>query len=550
MESRTEGSFREIRNSALRALERKEPGSAVMLLQRLKSLGQFQGQDLLMLASAHYDQQQYGRALDILTAEEENSYGFMDDFKPKKTLLEMQCLFKLGEYEEVVQRASIAAKILDINNYQDCIQVRELLSSIYLVVGRSLKLLDKVSRAVQKFTESLRMNLCCVEAFDELIQCGAHYEIKSLLESAQFQQTGYQFMWDYYDAACCSDKSALNQKLKLLEEAPRRITRNTSAQIQEQMQKQGHPTFLFFGKSDDRVLKLRAEALWRSGNLSQCYAVTSDILKKNQFCSEMLPLHVAVCRKLGYKRELFALSHKLIERGQEAIAFYTIGSYYLVVQKFSQAEEFFEKSVEADPTFAPALMGLGDSYSAREGSDQAVAVYRKAARLFPGMHQPQLNLGIEYLHMNLIGLAQITLEQAKDISPSDPHIENELGVVHYKKEEYAQALKHFREVSHMVGRNQLAYWEPAEVNKANCLRKLRRYDEAIKTYQHALILKPGQAETYAALGYTYHLNDDLEQAVSCYQEALALAPNHTFASEMLEVAMQEEVVQWCTLDLN
>jgi len=48
-------------------------------------------------------------------------------------------------------------------------------------------------------------------------------------------------------------------------------------------------------------------------------------------------------------------------------------------------------------------------------------------------------------------------------------------------------------------------WEATVVNMGHVLRKARRYPEAIKQYHSALALAPSQAGTYAALGFTYHL---------------------------------------------
>lgn len=56
-----------------------------------------------------------------------------------------------------------------------------------------------------------------------------------------------------------------------------------------------------------------------------------------------------------------------------------------------------------------------------------------------------------------------------------------------------------RLVPHCVG------WEPIVVNLGHCYRKQQRWDDAIQVYERALGLCPGQAGTYAALGFTRHL---------------------------------------------
>ena len=50
-----------------------------------------------------------------------------------------------------------------------------------------------------------------------------------------------------------------------------------------------------------------------------------------------------------------------------------------------------------------------------------------------------------------------------------------------------------------------AAWEPTLINLGHMYRKQWQWTNAIATYERALSLKPGQAGTYAALGFTHHL---------------------------------------------
>ena len=51
----------------------------------------------------------------------------------------------------------------------------------------------------------------------------------------------------------------------------------------------------------------------------------------------------------------------------------------------------------------------------------------------------------------------------------------------------------------------LSGWESIYVNLGHVYRKQQRWQEAEEVYFKALSLKPGQASTYAALAFTYHL---------------------------------------------
>lgn len=60
--------------------------------------------------------------------------------------------------------------------------------------------------------------------------------------------------------------------------------------------------------------------------------------------------------------------------------------------------------------------------------------------------------------------------------------------------------------------DRLSGWESIYVNLGHVYRKQQRWQEAEEVYFKALSLKPGQASTYAALAFTYHL----QVSVTCF----------------------------------
>lgn len=57
-------------------------------------------------------------------------------------------------------------------------------------------------------------------------------------------------------------------------------------------------------------------------------------------------------------------------------------------------------------SFAAAWIGFGNAFAFQDESDQAMAAYRTAARLFPGLHLPLTGMGMEYHRMNNLLLAK------------------------------------------------------------------------------------------------------------------------------------------------
>ena len=60
-----------------------------------------------------------------------------------------------------------------------------------------------------------------------------------------------------------------------------------------------------------------------------------------------------------------------------------MGCYYQLVADFENARRYFSKATSLNHRFAPAWVGFGHAFAAQDESDQAMAAYRTASRLFP-----------------------------------------------------------------------------------------------------------------------------------------------------------------------
>jgi len=72
------------------------------------------------------------------------------------------------------------------------------------------------------------------------------------------------------------------------------------------------------------------------------------------------------------------------------------------------------------PPLLPALLPL--LCPSQDESDQALAAYRTACRLFPGLHTPLLGMGCAYQRMNNLHLCERCFLQAHSMCPQDPAV--------------------------------------------------------------------------------------------------------------------------------
>ncbi|GBF89495.1 anaphase-promoting complex subunit 6 [Raphidocelis subcapitata] len=302
--------------------------------------------------------------------------------------------------------------------------------------------------------------------------------------------------------------------------------------------------------SNTGVVACRAEWLHHQGRHEECYALTERALERDPYATECLPPHLASALALGRKNELFLRSHQLVEEYPDsALSWFSVGCYYMAARHFEAARRHFSKATALDRNSAHAWVGFGHAFAAQDESDQALAAYRTAARLFPGLHTPVLGMGMEYSRMNNLGLAERLFHAAHKLCPEDPLVAHEIGVLEYRNGRYALAERWLRTaLAHHAARGGSGGGgggggpaaEASLLALGHARRKLGDYPGAIEAYRGALAIAPNAASTHAAVAFALQLSGDAAGAVREYHVALGLRPDDTFAQEMLGEALREE----------
>ncbi|KXZ51181.1 hypothetical protein GPECTOR_13g668 [Gonium pectorale] len=304
------------------------------------------------------------------------------------------------------------------------------------------------------------------------------------------------------------------------------------------------------------VLTCRAELLFHKGEYEAAYALTRAVLLggSDPYAMQLLPVHIAAGTQLacsgaagaGPRNDLFLLGHRLThEHPDLAVSWYAVGCYYLAARQPEAARRYLGRATQLQRGFAPAWLAYGHAFSAQDERDQAMSAYRTAARLFPGLHTPQLGLGAEYCATASLLMAERALLLAYDICPNDPAVCHELGVLMYKCGQVAAAAMWLdRALALVPGGKCTVHWEATLVALGHCMRKLCRFADAARCYGEALALAPASPGTLAALGLVAQLSGDPRVAVERYHAALALRPDDPFTADMLreyaEMAAAEE----------
>jgi anaphase-promoting complex subunit 6 len=238
----------------------------------------------------------------------------------------------------------------------------------------------------------------------------------------------------------------------------------------------------------------------------------------------LLTIYLACLVEQNDKNELYYISHQLVEaKPSSSISWYAVGCYYLLIGKYDHSRHYFRRCTSIEGSFGEGWLGYAHAFALQGEHDQAMAAYRTSARMISNCHLPSLCIAMEYLRVNNLSLALKFVENARQICPKDPLIYNEMGVVHYKNETYAEALECFKEVFQIVGEKEIrrrVEWESTLFNVGQVHRKLRNYPEALKYFFLCLTLKPNNASTLSAIGLTYHLSNSMDKVISFFSSSL------------------------------
>jgi anaphase-promoting complex subunit 6 len=300
-------------------------------------------------------------------------------------------------------------------------------------------------------------------------------------------------------------------------------------------------------RSNGDVRVACARRMYQRGEFAACYAELHRQFELDPSRLNGMPLYFATLVELGKKNDLYLIAHSLVaDYPDKAMTWFAIGCYYMVTRQYDSARKYFSKATKINPSFVQAWIGYGHAFAAQDESDQAMAAYRTATRLFAGTHIPVLAIGMEYQRTNNLSLAQQFFSKAAEICDTDPLLHNELGVALYRQGDYANAVACFQRALSLVPVPVAMRWESLIVNLAHSLRKLGRYNDAIEHFEMALTIAPRVASTHTAIAFTYQLKSrctepvSLGLAVEYYHKALGLRADDSFAQHHLELALIDQ----------
>ena len=186
-----------------------------------------------------------------------------------------------------------------------------------------------------------------------------------------------------------------------------------------------------------------------------------------------------------------------------------IGETHLAENNFEEAEKSFSIALDADAEYNPALHALAKVYTKTKRHDKAVETLTKLSSESPYNIDTLINLGITYVDMNEDDKAKEAFNKVKEMDPTNPQANDELGKLSFKEGDYKTAAELLANTQN--GEELVRHFNNLAVGMA----AKSEFSKAEKTYMAAQNLMVGKGPTHILqynLGLAYKKHGKLKEA--------------------------------------
>lgn len=287
---------------------------------------------------------------------------------------------------------------------------------------------------------------------------------------------------------------------------------------------------------------IRSDILLIHCRYTECRDLCEDALALDPHNYSIYPNYLTCLQELKCLNKLFEVAHTLArECPDEAVSWLAVGIYYFTKGNLSDARRYFSKASIMEPYCAAAWLGFAHTFAQEGEYEQAITAYSTTARLFPGSHLPYLFLGMQHLHLNNLSLAGEYLMTSFFICDNDPLLLNEIGVVHYNKNELDRArefLEKALEIANTLDSDPES-WLCIHSNLGFVYRRLGDYTTSLQYFNHVLRSSKQDPSILSAAALVHMQMGEPDKAILRLNQALSLSRNDSITLDLFSRAIEE-----------
>jgi tetratricopeptide (TPR) repeat protein len=199
-----------------------------------------------------------------------------------------------------------------------------------------------------------------------------------------------------------------------------------------------------------------------------------------------------------------------------------LGNHFLQQEQWEQAIACYERSIEQDAGLADAHFGLGMVLQKQGKLEGAIEAYKQAIELQPEAWLTHHNLGCVFLEQKQWSQAVEAYKRAIVLNPDYFWSHQNLGDVLMQLEQWQEAVVVYRRA---IALDSQFHW--SHYNLGEALAKLGQWDEAIEAYRTADVLQPNWVVVQRKLAHALHkrARADLSTALDSYLHLVEADPN-------------------------
>lgn len=439
-----------------------------------------------------------------------------------------QALYACEDYESLInylEKENISFETEKNFSFENNNNNNFLLSVKYLLIGKAYEMQENKQPAIKNYLLSLEYDADNIEAFEILIsnQLLTIEKKNELLNNLKLNSNN-NWLSDYY-------KSKIDDNIFMTVNSECNLTENDRINIID----------ILYKNNDMDLMKMESEKFFITRDYINTFNKLKKINEDDFYNLEIIPMLCSSMIELNKIGDLYSLSYKLANNcGEKYISWYAVGCYYYSIKKYEMSRKYFLKCNQLNKNFPEGWIALGNSYAGLDESDQALNAYRTCLRLFPGCHFSNLYIGMEFIRTNNFKTAYNIFQKALMLNKNDPLVFNEIGVVNFKQKKYEEAENNFINGLKLCNFNDRSVtMMTILINYGHCLRKMRKFKEAIDVYMKVYLIDSRNVDVLNAIGSVLSFVGKFNEALDFLHRANFIKSNDGFSTDMINKCIND-----------
>ncbi|MDG4773344.1 tetratricopeptide repeat protein [Solwaraspora sp. WMMD792] len=273
------------------------------------------------------------------------------------------------------------------------------------------------------------------------------------------------------------------------------------------------------------ALTSRITALRRLRRFTQAHNAAQDAINRRPDTPDLhIALGIIHDDQHDYEAALTAYEHALTIDPNNATALEWRITALRQLRRFTQAHNAAQDAINRRPDTPDLHIELGYIHNDQHDYEAALTAYEHALTIDP-QHEWALTSRITALRrLRRFTQAHNAAQDAINRRPDTPDLHIELGYIHNDQHDHEAALTAYE---HALTIDPQHEW--ALTSRITALRRLRRFTQAHNAAQDAINRRPDTPDLHIELGYIHNDQHDHEAALTAYEHALTIDPQHEWA---------------------